>query len=70
MSNMAHEEQYPDELTMAYLHGVHDGKKQRVWVGLTDEDYQDLRTGVVKQGKPLHWMIEHIETRLKEKNHG
>lgn len=38
------------------------------WVGLTDEDYQVLREGVVKQGKPLHWMIEHIEAKLKEKN--
>jgi len=41
---------------------------QRTWVGLTDVDYQILREGVVKQGKPLHWMIEYIETKLKEKN--
>jgi hypothetical protein len=38
------------------------------WRGLTDEDYQILREGVVKQGKPLHWMIEHIEAKLREKN--
>jgi len=42
--------------------------QQRTWVGLTDEDYQVLREGVVKQGKPLHWMIKHIDAKLKEKN--
>jgi len=44
--------------------------QQRTWVGLTDEDYQILRGGVVIRGKPVHWMIEHIETKLKEKNNG
>ena len=38
------------------------------WVGLTDEDYKVLREGVVKQGKPIQWMIENIEAKLKEKN--
>jgi hypothetical protein len=41
---------------------------QRTWVGLTEEDYQVLREGVVKQGKPIVWMIEQIEAKLKEKN--
>ena len=41
---------------------------EREWVGLTDEDYKVLREGVVKQGKPIAWMIEQIETKLKEKN--
>lgn len=41
---------------------------RRAWVGLSDEDYQVLRDGVVKQGKPLHWMIKHIDAKLKEKN--
>jgi hypothetical protein len=41
---------------------------QRTWVGLTDEDYKVLREGVVKQGKPIAWMIEQIEAKLKEKN--
>ena len=44
--------------------------QQRTWVGLTDEDYQILSGGVVIRGKPVHWMIEHIETKLKEKNNG
>jgi hypothetical protein len=38
------------------------------WVGLNDDDYKVLREGVVKQGKPIAWMIEQIEAKLKEKN--
>jgi hypothetical protein len=38
------------------------------WVGLDDDDYKVLREGVVKQGKPIAWMIEQIEAKLKEKN--
>jgi len=41
---------------------------QRTWVGLTDEDYKVLREGVVKQGKPIAWMIEQIEAKIKERN--
>ena len=41
---------------------------QRTWVGLDDDDYKVLREGVVKQGKPIAWMIEQIEAKLKEKN--
>jgi hypothetical protein len=41
---------------------------QRTWVGLNDDDYKVLREGVVKQGKPIAWMIEQIEAKLKEKN--
>jgi hypothetical protein len=41
---------------------------QRTWVGLTDDDYKVLREGVVKQGKPIDWMIKQIEANLKEKN--
>lgn len=40
----------------------------RTWVGLNDDDYKVLREGVVKQGKPIAWMIEQIEAKLKEKN--
>ena len=54
---------------MAYLSGVHDGKKQRTWVGLTDEEYSifaEQFTGAdgldeVDYGKA-------IEAKLKEKN--
>jgi hypothetical protein len=59
-----------------YAKGYEDGmaaesevqKTLRPWIGLTDEDYQVLREGVVKQGKPIAWMIEQIEAKLKEKN--
>lgn len=30
----------PDELTIAYMSGLHDGKKNRSWVGLTDEEIE------------------------------
>ena len=43
-------------------------KHESTWVGLNDDDYKVLREGVVKQGKPIAWMIEQIETKLKEKN--
>ena len=41
---------------------------QRDWVGLTDEEYEPLRNGLIKEGKPLHWFAEQIEAKLKEKN--
>jgi hypothetical protein len=57
----AHE---PDELTIAYMSGLYDGKKKRPWVGLTDEEaqwfYDNCRT-------PSN-LIDMVEARLKEKN--
>ena len=51
-------------------HGYYRDERppQRKWVGLNDDDYKVLREGVVKQGKPIAWMIEQIEAKLKEKN--
>jgi hypothetical protein len=57
------EEQDPDELTRAYLNGVHDGKKQRTWVGLTDEDEIDW-----EEGGSLKDLVKAIEAKLREKN--
>ena len=37
---LAQPEQEPDDLTIAYMSGVHDGKKQRTWVGLTEEEVE------------------------------
>jgi len=66
IKNLIPEEQDPDELTMAYLSGVHDGKKQRTWVGLTDDDLEAAMDGMYNR-----WDIaEAIEAKLKEKNHG
>jgi hypothetical protein len=62
----------PDELTIAYMSGLYDGKKaQRTWVGLTDEE-QSFIYDQVKQivnSKPF-WVrfADAIEAKLKEKN--
>jgi hypothetical protein len=34
--------QEPDELTIAYMSGLYDGKKKRPWAGLTDDELADL----------------------------
>ena len=56
----------PDELTIAYMSGLYDGKKhakQREWVGLTDEERNEcVNTPFVSQ----QWA--NIEAKLKEKN--
>lgn len=52
-----------DELTAAYMLGLHDGRKssQRTWVGLTDEDLSVCdEDGVV--------LARYWEAKLKEKN--
>jgi hypothetical protein len=53
-----------DDMYVVYLNGVYDGKKQRPWVGLTEEEaqwlYDNCRT-------PSN-LIEMVEAKLKEKN--
>ena len=43
--------QEPDELTIAYMSGLYDGKKKRPWVWLTNEETIDL---AVKVGARLY----------------
>ena len=42
---LAQPEQEPDDLTIAYMSGFHDGKNkdapQRTWVGLTDKEMEE-----------------------------
>jgi hypothetical protein len=53
----------PDELTIAYMSGLYDGKKaQRTWVGLTDEEQQEIALEV-----PID-AVYITEAKLKEKN--
>ena len=52
------QESEPDELTIAYMSGFHDGKKKRPWVGLTDEEIEKGRE------QAFRW----AENALKEKN--
>jgi hypothetical protein len=55
-----------DELTIAYMSGLHRGKElaQRTWVGLTDEERYDL---LDKAYNPESYAVL-IEDKLKERN--
>ena len=41
---------------------------QRTWVGLTDEEIDDLSRTMVKGNKSVNWLCQAIEAKLKEKN--
>ena len=55
--------QEPDELTIAYLSGLYDGKKKRQWVGLTDEEVEHIADSEWEEA-----FVRLIEAKLKEKN--
>jgi hypothetical protein len=57
--------QEPDELTIAYMSGLYDGKKKRPWVGLTDNELADLW-----YKESLDWMefARAHEAALRKKN--
>ena len=55
--------QEPDELTIAYMSGLYDGKKKRPWVGLTDEEIEEAYAEPT-----MRKIYQAIETALKEKN--
>ena len=40
----------------------------RPWVGLTDEEIDDLSRTMVKGNKSVNWLCQAIEAKLKEKN--
>jgi len=62
-------EQEPDDLTIAYMSGFHDGKKKREWVGLTDEEIDATLIDLMRQNKSGAVTISRaIEAKLKEKN--
>jgi hypothetical protein len=56
--------QEPDELTIAYMSGLYDGKKKRPWVGLTDKQKHEFRYSHMTTAD----FIVAIEAKLKEKN--
>jgi len=59
------------DTSAAYMVGVQDGKKQREWVGLTDEERNKLWRDVIKWGDPSHDdedLMKALEAKLKEKN--
>jgi hypothetical protein len=43
-----------------------DFQAQRTWVGLTDEEENEYNY----LGPDMHWVIQEIAAKLKEKNHG
>ena len=43
---------------------------QRKWQSITEEEYSVLRNAVMLHGKPLGWIVDTVETILKEKNYG
>jgi hypothetical protein len=60
-----------DELTIAYLDGVHTGKQiaKREWVGLTDEDIAEAGQLNVEGPRMLPYSFARaIDAKLKEKN--
>jgi hypothetical protein len=62
------EPDHGDELTIAYMSGLHDGKKKRQWVGLTEQERNDIEDYCeMIIGKPT---FDAIEAKLKEKNNG
>lgn len=60
-----------DELTIAYMSGLHRGKElaQRTWVGLTDDEIVLIvaECAASHQHTDIHF-ARAIETKLKEKN--
>ena len=42
--------------------------QQRPWVGLTDEQIDELSCKMVKGNKSVNWLCRAIEAKLKEKN--
>jgi hypothetical protein len=54
----------PDELTIAYMSGLHEGKKRKPWVGLTDEEFVELCSADLGTAA----LIRAVEAKLKEKN--
>jgi len=67
-----------DELTIAYLDGVHTGKQiaKREWVGLTDEQKLDLISeakgigGRIRTDGQLLELLKEHEAKLRDKNGG
>ena len=60
-------QQEPDDLTIAYMSGVYDGKKQRQWVGLTGDEVNEFAEGC-HLGNSVQGAIRKAEAKLKEKN--
>jgi hypothetical protein len=56
--------QEPDELTIAYMSGLYDGKKKRAWAGLTNDELLHIGVATGLERAAAHM----IEQALKGKN--
>ena len=54
----------PDELNIAYMSGLYDGKKKRPWVGLTLEQYIAINSSCTT----VDQAVGSTERQLKENN--
>ncbi|CAB5222825.1 hypothetical protein UFOVP376_28 [uncultured Caudovirales phage] len=59
-------EDYGEALPIAYQSGYYDGKKQRPWVGLTEEDFSAINQSCFTKLQSA----ASAESILKEKNNG
>jgi predicted Fe-S protein YdhL (DUF1289 family) len=65
--------EHGDELTIAYMSGVYDGKKMAKceWVGLTDDERESILDREFRQWWSRHDAVcRAIEAKLREKNGG
>jgi hypothetical protein len=64
------EPDHSDELTIAYMSGLHRGKElaQRTWVGLTNEEVTWLCNTAKSHEQTWGMFVRAIEAKLKEKN--
>jgi len=60
----------PDELNIAYMSGLYDGKKKRPWVGLTDEEMMECDMDEDGFGNARPRAKLNVQAKLKEKNGG
>ena len=67
----AQSDDHADELTIAYLDGVHTGKQiaRREWVGLTDDEFNELYDAYEKSNG-IGALMQRVEAKLREKNGG
>jgi hypothetical protein len=66
------EPDHGNELTIAYMSGLHDGKKKREWVSLTADERYDIRASFRGRFLETSEFAEQVqlatEAKLKEKN--
>jgi hypothetical protein len=65
------EPDHGDELTIAYMSGLHDGKKKRAWVSLTADEIVNMLPDddtPMSLGEAFFKFAELVEAKLKEKN--